>query len=166
MPHHARLDGLPEFVNCEFGEKAITLTKAGLMQDRDAFMRILTADFVTHYRGRLLNIHPSLLPRHKGLQTHQRALDAGDEEHGASIHFVTEELDGGPVVIQGRVTVHPDDDAASLASRVQVKEHALYPLAARWFATGRLRLEGDQACLDGTPIPPSGLRLEDIESGR
>ena len=130
------------------------------------FMRILTADFVTHYRGRLLNIHPSLLPRHKGLQTHQRALDAGDEEHGASIHFVTEELDGGPVVIQGRVTVHPDDDAASLTSRVQVKEHALYPLAARWFATGRLRLEGDQACLDGTPIPPSGLRLEDIESGR
>ena len=128
------------------------------------FMRILTATFVTHFHGRLLNIHPSLLPKYKGLQTHQRALDAGDAEHGASIHFVTEELDGGPLVLQGRVVVHPDDDADSLAKRVQQQEHRLYPLVVRWFASGRLRLINGLASLDGKPIPSGGLRLETIES--
>ncbi len=129
------------------------------------FMRILTADFVKHYRGRLLNIHPSLLPKHKGLQTHQRALDAGDLEHGATVHFVTEELDGGPLIVQGRVKIIPDDDAASLAAQVQQLEYRLFPLATRCFAAGRLQLNEDRACLDGSPIPPSGLRLEDLESG-
>ena len=128
------------------------------------FMRILTATFVTHFHGRLLNIHPSLLPKYKGLQTHQRALDAGDAEAGASIHFVTEELDGGPLVLQGRVVVHPDDDADSLATRVQQQEHRLYPLVVRWFASGRLRLINGLASLDGAPIPSGGLRLETIES--
>lgn len=128
------------------------------------FMRILTANFVTHFHGRLLNIHPSLLPKYKGLQTHQRALDAGDAEAGASIHFVTEELDGGPLVLQGRVVVHPDDDADSLAMRVQQQEHRLYPLVVRWFASGRLRLINGLASLDGAPIPSGGLRLETIES--
>ncbi|UJJ32311.1 phosphoribosylglycinamide formyltransferase [Halopseudomonas maritima] len=128
------------------------------------FMRILTATFVTHFHGRLLNIHPSLLPKYKGLQTHQRALDAGDAEAGASIHFVTEELDGGPLVLQGRVAIHPDDDAASLATRVQQQEHRLYPLVVRWFASGRLRLINGVANLDGEPIPSGGLRLETIES--
>ncbi|MEH6564751.1 MAG: phosphoribosylglycinamide formyltransferase [Halopseudomonas sp.] len=129
------------------------------------FMRILTPGFVTHYRGRLLNIHPSLLPKHKGLQTHQRALDAGDAEHGATVHFVTEELDGGPLILQGRVQITPGQEAASLAAEVQQLEYRLYPLAARWFAAGRLQLNDDRACFDGNPIPPSGLRLEDLESG-
>lgn len=129
------------------------------------FMRILTADFVKHYRGRMLNIHPSLLPKHKGLQTHQRALDAGDLEHGATIHFVTEELDGGPLVLQSRVKIIPGDDADSLAAQVQQQEYRLFPLVTRWFVTGRLQLNDDRASLDGNPIPASGLRLEDLESG-
>ncbi len=104
------------------------------------FMRILTPGFVLHYRGRLLNIHPSLLPRYRGLHTHARALEAGDLEHGASVHFVTEELDGGPLVLQVKVPVHPDDDTDSLAARVLQHEHRIYPQAVRWFAEGRLRL--------------------------
>ena len=128
------------------------------------FMRILTPEFVDSFAGKLVNIHPSLLPKYKGLQTHQRALDAGDAEAGASIHFVTEELDGGPLVLQGRVVIHPDDDADSLATRVQQQEHRLYPLVVRWFASGRLRLINGLASLDGAPIPSGGLRLETIES--
>lgn len=120
------------------------------------FMRILSPAFVRHYQGRLLNIHPSLLPRHKGLHTHQRALEAGDREHGCSVHFVTEELDGGPLVVQAVVPVLPDDSADSLAKRVQVEEHRIYPLAVDWFATGRLRLEPQGAVLDGEPLPVTG----------
>ena len=116
------------------------------------FMRILTPEFVRHYRGRLLNIHPALLPRHKGLDTHRRALEAGDTEHGATVHFVTEELDGGPPVVQARVPVRPDDTPETLAARVLEKEHRIYPLAIRWFAEGRLRQEGDRAVLDGRPL--------------
>jgi len=116
------------------------------------FMRILTPEFVHHYHGRLLNIHPSLLPRHRGLDTHRRALEAGDSEHGATVHFVTAELDGGPRIIQARVPVHPDDTPESLAARVLEKEHRIYPLAIRWFAEGRLRQEHDQALLDGRPL--------------
>jgi phosphoribosylglycinamide formyltransferase-1 len=107
------------------------------------FMRILTPRFVRHYRGRLLNIHPSLLPKHRGLHTHQRALDAGDEIHGATIHFVTEELDGGPSIVQAQVPVRPDDTAEQLAARVLQKEHQIYPLAIRWFAEQRLKLDED-----------------------
>lgn len=107
------------------------------------FMRILSADFVRHYEGRLLNIHPSLLPKYKGMHTHQRALDAGDREHGCSVHFVTEELDGGPLVVQAVVPVESNDSAQSLAQRVHTQEHRIYPLAVRWFAEGRLIL-GDQ----------------------
>lgn len=95
------------------------------------FMRILSAGFVNHYENRLLNIHPSLLPKYKGLDTHQRALDAGDEEHGASVHFVTPELDDGPVIRQARVPVEADDTADSLAARVLKEEHKLYPAAIR-----------------------------------
>jgi phosphoribosylglycinamide formyltransferase 1 len=104
------------------------------------FMRILTPAFVRRYRGRLLNIHPSLLPRFRGLHTHARVLAAGDAEHGASVHFVTEELDGGPLVLQARVPVLPDDDADGLAARVLRQEHRIYPQVVRWFAEGRLRL--------------------------
>ncbi|WP_296271068.1 phosphoribosylglycinamide formyltransferase [Pseudomonas sp. UBA6323] len=120
------------------------------------FMRILTPGFVQHYAGRLLNIHPSLLPRHKGLHTHQRALEAGDSEHGCSVHFVTEELDGGPLVVQAVLPVTADDTAESLASRVHQQEHQIYPLAVRWFAEGRLRLGAQGAMLDGQPLPASG----------
>ncbi|AQZ95044.1 phosphoribosylglycinamide formyltransferase [Halopseudomonas phragmitis] len=127
------------------------------------FMRILTPDFVNHYAGRLLNIHPSLLPKYKGLHTHQRALEAGDDEHGATIHFVTEELDGGPLVVQGRIPVETGDTPESLAERVHRLEHRLYPLAMRWFIEGRLRLIDGRACLDGEPIAAAGLRLEDFE---
>lgn len=116
------------------------------------FMRILTPEFVEHYRGRLLNVHPSLLPAFRGLDTHARALAAGVKEHGASIHFVTSELDGGPVVAQQTVAILPGDDSASLAARVQQAEHVLYPRVIGWFAEGRLTLQGNQAMLDGVPI--------------
>ncbi|XJV41048.1 phosphoribosylglycinamide formyltransferase [Pseudomonas asplenii] len=120
------------------------------------FMRILSAEFVRHYHGRLLNIHPSLLPKYKGLHTHQRALDAGDSEHGCSVHFVTEELDGGPLVVQAVVTVESGDSAQSLAQRVHTQEHRIYPLAVRWFAEGRLSLGEQGALLDGQLLAASG----------
>ncbi len=116
------------------------------------FMRILTGEFTQHYLGRMLNIHPSLLPKYQGLHTHQRALDAGDKEHGVSVHFVTEELDGGPVVRQARVPVLADDTADSLAARVLVEEHKIYPEVVRWFAEGRLKLENGVALLDEQTI--------------
>ena len=120
------------------------------------FMRILSADFVRHYEGRLLNIHPSLLPKYKGLHTHQRALDAGDSEHGCSVHFVTEELDGGPLVVQAVVPVESSDSAQTLAQRVHTQEHRIYPLAVRWFAEGRLILGDQGALLDGQLLAASG----------
>ena len=123
------------------------------------FMRILTGDFVRHYEGRLLNIHPSLLPRHKGLHTHQRALEAGDHEHGCSVHFVTEELDGDPLVVQAVIPVESDDTPDSLAQRVHIQEHRIYPLALRWFAEGRLKLGTTGAQLDGTDLPATGYLI-------
>lgn len=120
------------------------------------FMRILSADFVRHYTGRLLNIHPSLLPKYKGLHTHQRALEAGDTEHGCSVHFVTEELDGGPLVVQAVVPVESADSAQTLAHRVHTQEHRIYPLAVRWFAEGRLILGDHGALLDGQLLAASG----------
>ncbi len=116
------------------------------------FMRILTPEFVRHYHGRMLNIHPSLLPKYAGLHTHRRAIEEGDKEHGASIHFVTEELDGGPVILQGKVPVLAEDTAEKLAKRVLEIEHKIYPLAIQWFSEGRLRLKENQALLDGTPL--------------
>lgn len=126
------------------------------------FMRLLTAGFTEHYQGRLLNIHPSLLPKFRGLHTHERALAAGETEHGASIHFVTAELDGGPLIVQARVPVLPGDDPDTLAARVLEQEHRLYPLAIRWFAEGRLRLREERVWFDGKPLveplrmPPCG----------
>jgi len=104
------------------------------------FMRILTAAFVEHYRGRLMNIHPSLLPAFPGLHTHSAALAAGVKIHGATVHFVTAELDHGPIVVQAAVPVLPDDDAERLAARVLEQEHVIYPMAIRWFLDGRLSL--------------------------
>ncbi len=126
------------------------------------FMRILTPVFVRHYSGRLLNIHPSLLPKYQGLHTHRRVIEAGDKVHGASIHFVTEELDGGPVIIQAKVPVLTDDTEASLAARVLAKEHIIYPLVIRWFAEERLDLVNDQVVFDTQPLDHP-LRLEDLE---
>lgn len=127
------------------------------------FMRILTDRFVQHYQGRLLNIHPSLLPRYKGLNTHQRALDAGDLEHGCSVHFVTAELDGGPVALQAVIPVRPGEDVAALIRRVHAQEHVIYPLAVRWFAEGRLRLGEQGAMLDGNPLPVNGYVMRSEE---
>lgn len=107
------------------------------------FMRVLTAGFVEHYRGRLINIHPSLLPSFKGLHTHRQALDAGVRVHGCTVHFVTPELDHGPVIIQAAVPVLQDDDEDRLAARVLAEEHRIYPQAVRWLCEGRVRLHAD-----------------------
>ena len=112
------------------------------------FMRVLGPAVVERYAGRMLNIHPSLLPKHRGLHTHRRVLESGETEHGASVHFVTRELDGGPVVLQARVPVLPGDDETRLAERVLAQEHRIYPLVIRWFAEGRLRCDGSTAWLD------------------
>ncbi len=116
------------------------------------FMRILGAEFVNQYHGRLLNIHPSLLPAYRGLNTHARVLAAGDLQHGASVHFVTPKLDGGPVIARVAVNVHPDDDPERLAARVLTQEHQLYPMVIGWFAAGRVRLHNQQVYLDDHPL--------------
>jgi len=120
------------------------------------FMRILTPEFVDSFTGKLVNIHPSLLPKYKGLNTHQRAIDNGDKEHGVSVHFVTPELDGGPVIIQSRVPVFEDDTASDLAERVQEQERRIYPLVLSWFSAGRLSMRNNKAVLDEQELPESG----------
>ena len=120
------------------------------------FMRILTPEFVDSFAGKLLNIHPSLLPKYKGLNTHQRAIDNGDKEHGVSVHFVTPELDGGPVIIQSRVPVFDEDTASDLAERVQEQERRIYPLVLSWFSAGRLSMRNNKAVLDEQELPESG----------
>lgn len=124
------------------------------------FMRILTPGFVELYLGRMLNIHPSLLPKYKGLNTHQRAIDAGDEEHGASVHFVTPELDGGPVVLQSKVPVFVQQDAPELASRVQQQERQMYPLVIKWFCDDRLKMINNKAVLDNQILAEEGYAIE------
>ncbi len=121
------------------------------------FMRILTADFVRHYEGRLLNIHPSLLPSFPGLHTHERALQEGVRVHGCTVHFVTADLDHGPVVIQAAVPVCDGDDAATLAARVLAEEHRVYAQAVRWFAADRLHLEQGRVRLDRAAAAPAAL---------
>ena len=123
------------------------------------FMRILTSDFVRRYKGKMLNIHPSLLPKYKGLNTHQRALDAGDKEAGVTVHFVSEDLDGGANIIQAIVPVLDDDDEGTLRSRVQTQEHVIYPIAVKWFVEGRINLNKGDAYFDGQPLPDTGLKL-------
>jgi len=119
------------------------------------FMRVLTAGFVDHYAGRMLNVHPSLLPSFPGLKTHQQALDAGVRLHGASVHFVTSQLDHGPIVAQAAVPVEAGDTPAMLAERVLATEHIIYPRAVRWFVEGRLALDGLRVTL--TPPEPQWL---------
>ncbi|HEY0941766.1 MAG TPA: phosphoribosylglycinamide formyltransferase [Steroidobacter sp.] len=116
------------------------------------FMRILSPGFIAAFADRILNIHPSLLPLYRGLHTHRRALEAGDALHGCSVHFVTEELDGGPLVIQAQVKVRPDDSESTLSARVQQQEYRIYSQAIDWFARGRLQLREQRAWLDGRPL--------------
>lgn len=125
------------------------------------YMRILSPAFVAHYQGRILNIHPSLLPKYPGLHTHRQALENGDKEHGTSIHFVTETLDGGPVILQAKVPVFAGDNEAIVAARVQSQEHAIYPLAIGWFTAGRLAMRDNHAWLDGQQLPSQGYASEE-----
>jgi len=123
------------------------------------FMRILTSDFVEAFAGRIINIHPSLLPKYRGLHTHQQALDAGDKIAGATVHFVTSELDGGPSIIQAVIPVLKNDTVDVLARRILVKEHQIYPLAVKLFCEGRLSLTDEKAVFDSVILPKNGLRF-------
>ena len=123
------------------------------------FMRILSATFTQHYVGRMLNIHPSLLPKFQGLHTHQRALDAGEKRHGVTVHFVTAELDGGPAIVQASVPIVAGDDAGSLAKRVQQQEHIIYPLAIKWFAEGNVRMVEGKTLFMGELLPDCGFQI-------
>lgn len=126
------------------------------------FMRILSHAFVKHYLGRMLNIHPALLPHFPGLNTHERALQDGVQEHGATVHFVTTEVDGGPRVLQARVPVQAGDNPDDLAARVLEQEHRIFPQAIRWFAEGRLKMQYDKVLLDDKPLPTNGIDFADI----
>ncbi|AIN46975.1 phosphoribosylglycinamide formyltransferase [Candidatus Palibaumannia cicadellinicola] len=123
------------------------------------YMRLLSVAFVTHYADRLLNIHPSLLPRYPGLHTHRQALTNGDIVHGTSVHFVTDKLDSGPVILQARVPILPNDDEITLALRVKNQEHVIYPIVIGWLLSGRLVLRAGAAWLDNVQLPPSGYAL-------
>ncbi|MBU9826202.1 phosphoribosylglycinamide formyltransferase [Rahnella perminowiae] len=120
------------------------------------YMRILTAEFVRRFAGRMINIHPSLLPKYPGLHTHRQAIENQDAEHGTSVHFVTEELDGGPVILQAKVPVFTEDTEEDLIARVQTQEHSIYPLVVSWFVEGRLSLQNGQALLDNHPLSERG----------
>lgn len=124
------------------------------------FMRILTPDFVKHFTGKMLNIHPSLLPKYPGLHTHRRALENGDSEHGTSVHFVTEELDGGPIILQGYVPILPQDTEDDLVERVKLQEHLIYPQVIAWFVSGRLIMQDGKALLDGQPLSVTGYQAD------
>ncbi|HET7570430.1 MAG TPA: phosphoribosylglycinamide formyltransferase [Gammaproteobacteria bacterium] len=162
----ARKAGVPAQVVSpkDFDDRAAW--QAGLLKTVDSFspglvvlagfMRILDDAFVAHFSGRMINIHPSLLPALRGLHTHRRALAEQLSHHGTSVHFVTPELDGGPVILQARVPVRPEDDEATLTARVQAAEHVIYPRVIQWFATGRVRLYDNGVALDGEVVatPP------------
>ena len=121
------------------------------------FMRILTTDFIQRYQGRMINIHPSLLPQFPGLHTHQQAIEAGVTRHGATVHFVTPEVDSGPIIAQASVPVAPGDTAQTLAARVLLEEHRIYPVAIRWFIEGRLSVADRRVLLDGVVRQEQGL---------
>lgn len=127
------------------------------------FMRILTTEFTQHYAGKMLNIHPSRLPRFRGLHTHQRALDANEKEHGASIHFVTDELDGGPVILQSRLEIKPEHNPETLAADVLKQEHVIYPQVVKWLCEGRITLNNHHVLFDKETLHKP-LQLDDIET--
>ena len=120
------------------------------------FMRILGSRFVDHFVGKIINIHPSLLPKYPGLNTHQRALDAGENETGATVHFVTSNLDGGPIIVQAPVSINPNETANMVAKRVLEAEHLIFPMAAQWFCQKRLIMRNGRAWLDNNVLPPTG----------
>jgi len=122
------------------------------------FMRVLSSDFVGQYKNRMINIHPSLLPQFPGLNTHQRAITAGAREHGASVHFVTSDIDSGPIIIQRSVPIDAADTPETLASKVLAQEHQIYPLAIKWFAQSRLQVQAGCVLLDGKIQPQQGLK--------
>lgn len=157
-----------DYPNREAYDAALSTALDGLQPDivvLAGFMRVLGDAFVRRYRGRLINIHPSLLPRHPGLHTHRRALEAGDAEHGATVHFVTEQLDGGPAVIQGRLSVRTEDTADILSERVMTHiEVRIFPQAIAWMARGILRLEDGRVMLAGSRLD-APLQLADLEPG-
>ncbi|MGS0683324.1 phosphoribosylglycinamide formyltransferase [Shewanella sp. 125m-7] len=124
------------------------------------FMRILSDELVQRFEGKMINIHPSLLPKYTGLHTHQRAIDAKDTEHGASVHFVTPELDAGPVILQAKVPVYGDDTADTLAERVHQQEHSIYPLVVKWFSLNRLSMVEGIAKLDRQALPANGYAAD------
>jgi phosphoribosylglycinamide formyltransferase-1 len=164
---HARAAGIPTLVidhrayptRAEFDQALMELIDrhAPRLVVLAGFMRILTPEFIRHYTGRLINIHPSLLPAFPGLNTHARALAAGVQAHGATVHIVTTDVDAGPIIIQASVPVLPGDDPERLAARVLQQEHRIFPLAIRWFLEGRLRVEGRRVLLDGAERPEQGL---------
>ena len=144
--------GAPERARFESDlEAALAATRPDLIV-LAGFMRILSQQFVEPRAGRILNIHPSLLPNYRGLHTHRRVLAAGDRVHGASVHFVTAELDGGPVILQSRVAVRPGEAEDTLSGRVQATEHIIYPRVIGWLADGRLAWRADRPWLDGRPL--------------
>ncbi|WP_428033592.1 phosphoribosylglycinamide formyltransferase [Amphritea sp.] len=166
----ARTAGIPEIIISHKDYDSRESFDAAMIKAIDAyqpdlivlagFMRILTADFVRHYRGRMFNIHPSLLPKYKGLHTHQRALEAGDSQHGCTVHFVTEELDGGPLALQAPIDILATDTIESLQQRVHSAEHKIYPLAVEWFCAERLTLSvSGSVQLDGTTLAPEGYQF-------
>jgi phosphoribosylglycinamide formyltransferase-1 len=123
------------------------------------FMRILSPGFVNHYAGRLINIHPSLLPKYTGLHTHRRVLESGDTFHGSSVHFVTEELDGGPIIAQRKLKIEPEDTEDTLTDKIKALEHQLYPEVVGWFSQGRLSMRDNQALMDGQPILSAAMAV-------
>jgi len=125
------------------------------------FMRILDGGFVRRWAGRLLNIHPSLLPAYRGLHTHRRVLEAGERTHGCTVHYVVEELDAGPVIIQGRLAVRPGEDETALSARVQRLEHIIYPRAVGWIAGGRLAWRAGTPFMDNEPLTPAFVEEEE-----
>lgn len=159
---HARRAGIPAVVvdrRAHRGRDAFEAALAGEIERHApalivlaGFMRVLTAGFVQRFEGRMVNIHPSLLPRFPGLDTHRRAIEEGSTEHGASVHFVTAEVDGGPLIVQGRLRIGPGETAAGLAERVLRIEHRLYPLAIRLIAEGRVRMRDNDILFDGAPL--------------
>ncbi|MGO2346107.1 MAG: phosphoribosylglycinamide formyltransferase, partial [Providencia sp.] len=124
------------------------------------FMRILSSNFVKNFSGKMLNIHPSLLPKYPGLHTHRKALENGDKEHGTSVHFVTEELDGGPVILQAKIPLFTDDTENGVIERIKTKEHHIYPMVVQWFVNDRLTMIDGKAVLDGNPLPAQGAAVE------
>ena len=125
------------------------------------YMRILSTGFVQHYQGRLINIHPSLLPKHKGLNTYQSALDSGDTQHGTTVHFVTEELDSGANILQASLSINKEDTLQTLEQRVKVMEQKIYPLALDWLCSGRITCQGNAVSLDNQSLPKQGYLVQE-----